>query len=155
MPVAATCADPHPVHTIGHSTREIDAFLDLLGAHAVDVVVDVRRWPASRRHPHFAREALEPSLGTAGIAYVWRRDLGGFRTPAPDSTNIGWRVKAFRGYADFMLTPEFERAMGRWLSEGRVHNLETVRSGGITEAFDAFLGMLTGQDVGKTVVTLT
>jgi uncharacterized protein (DUF488 family) len=111
MPVAATCADPHPVHTIGHSTREIDAFLELLGAHAVDVVVDVRRWPASRRHPHFAREALEPSLATAGIAYVWRKDLGGFRTPTADSPNIGWRVKAFRGYADFMLTPEFERAM--------------------------------------------
>ena len=111
MSVAATCADPHPVHTIGHSTREIEGLLGLLGAHSVDVVVDVRRWPASRRHPHFARQALEASLATAGIAYVWRRDLGGFRTPAPDSPNIGWRVKAFRGYADFMLTPEFERSM--------------------------------------------
>jgi uncharacterized protein (DUF488 family) len=111
MPVSATCADPHPVHTIGHSTRDLDVFLGLLGAHAVDVVVDVRRWPASRRHPHFAREALEASLATVGIAYVWRRDLGGFRTPVADSPNIGWRVKAFRGYADFMFTPEFERSM--------------------------------------------
>lgn len=111
MPVPASCAHPHPVHTIGHSTREIDVFLALLGAHAVDVVVDVRRWPASRRHPHFAREVLEASLAVAGIAYVWRRDLGGFRTPAPDSPNTGWRVKAFRGYADFMLTREFERCM--------------------------------------------
>jgi hypothetical protein len=112
MPAAASCADLHPVHTIGHSTRELDVFLGLLGAHSVDVVVDVRRWPASRRHPHFAREALEASLAAAAIAYVWRRDLGGFRTPAPDSPNIGWRVKAFRGYADFMLTPDFGAGHG-------------------------------------------
>jgi len=113
MPAAPCRADGHPVHTIGHSTRAIDAFVALLVAHAVAMVVDVRRWPASRRHPHFARGPLEASLAAAGIAYAWRRDLGGFRTPAPDSPNSGWRVEAFRGYADFMLTAEFERSVAK------------------------------------------
>lgn len=106
------CAAPGVVHTVGHSTREIEAFLALLAAHAIGCVVDVRRWPASRRYPHFAREALESSLAGAGIAYVWRADLGGYRKAAPDSPNTGWRVAAFRAYADYMLTPAFERAIG-------------------------------------------
>jgi uncharacterized protein (DUF488 family) len=99
------------VHTIGHSTREARAFLALLTAHAVSCVVDVRRWPASRRHPHFAREPLSAMLAAAGLEYVWRQDLGGFRTPVPASPNGGWRVGAFRAYADFMLTPAFETIM--------------------------------------------
>jgi uncharacterized protein (DUF488 family) len=101
------CAATHLIHTIGHSTRSIDAFLDLLKAHRIEAVVDVRRWPASRRNPQFAREALARSLESAGIHYVWRGDLGGFRKPAPDSPNTAWRVATFRAYADFMLTPEF------------------------------------------------
>ena len=99
------------MHTIGHSTRDIAAFLALLAEHAIECVVDVRRWPASRRFPHFAREPLSASLGAAGVDYVWRQDLGGYRTPGPDSPNTGWRVGAFRAYADFMLTPAFESAM--------------------------------------------
>lgn len=106
------CAAPGVVHTVGHSTREIDAFLARLAAHAIGCVVDVRRWPASRRYPHFAREALASSLAGAGIAYVWRADLGGYRKAAPDSPNTGWRVAAFRAYADYMLTPAFDRAIG-------------------------------------------
>jgi uncharacterized protein (DUF488 family) len=100
------------VHTIGHSTRPIEAFIELLGRHAIDCVVDVRRWPASRRHPHFAREPLSSSLAAAGIHYVWREDLGGYRRPRPDSPNTGWRTGAFRAYADFMLTPAFCEAIG-------------------------------------------
>ena len=99
------------VHTIGHSTREAGAFLALLRAHAIDCLVDVRRWPASRRLPHFAREPLAAALASAGVEYVWRQDLGGFRTPSADSPNTGWRVGSFRAYADFMLTPAFEMAM--------------------------------------------
>jgi uncharacterized protein (DUF488 family) len=75
------------------------------------MVVDVRRWPASRRLPHFNREALHRALKLEAIDYVWRGDLGGFRKPAPDSANTAWRVGAFRAYADFMLTPGFQTIM--------------------------------------------
>ena len=105
------CDGPHTVHTIGHSTRTIEAFIDLLDAHAIELLVDVRRWPGSKRHPQFNREALSASLKSNGIEYLWRGDLGGFRKPAPDSPNTAWRVSAFRAYADFMQTDEFERIM--------------------------------------------
>jgi uncharacterized protein (DUF488 family) len=106
-----TCSAPaRVIHTIGHSTRDAGVFLDLLRAHAIACVVDVRRWPASRRFPHFAQPPLAAALGDLGIQYVWRQDLGGFREPAADSPNAGWRTGAFRAYADFMLTPAFEAA---------------------------------------------
>ena len=102
-----SCGSPETIHTIGHSTRTIHIFTDLLRAHAVELVIDVRRWPASKRNPQFHREALANSLRESGIEYLWRGDLGGFRKPAPDSINTAWQVGAFRAYADFMLTPEF------------------------------------------------
>ena len=102
------CAARRTVHTIGHSTRPIEVFASMLQAHALELLIDVRRWPASRRHPQFKREALADSLRESGIAYIWRGDLGGFRKPAPNSLNTAWKVSAFRAYADFMLTPEFE-----------------------------------------------
>jgi uncharacterized protein (DUF488 family) len=97
------------VHTIGHSTRTIERFLDLLRAHGIELLIDVRRWPASRRNPQFQRDALARVLEDHNIRYVWRGDLGGFRKPAPDSANTAWKVGAFRAYADFMLTAEFAR----------------------------------------------
>jgi len=106
-----SCESPHTVHTIGHSTRTIGAIIELLRAHHIEVVIDVRRWPASRRLPHFNREALNTALKLEGIDYMWRGDLGGFRKPAPDSANTAWKVGAFRAYADFMLTPEFQTIM--------------------------------------------
>jgi uncharacterized protein (DUF488 family) len=105
------CDAPRVVHTIGHSTREADAFLALLDAHAIACVVDVRRWPTSRRYPHFAHQPLAAALASASVEYVWRQDLGGYRTPAPASANTGWRVGAFRAYADFMLTTVFAAIM--------------------------------------------
>lgn len=99
----------HPIHTIGHSTRSIGEFLALLRDHRIELLIDVRRWPMSRRHPHFNREALATSLNEVGIGYLWRQDLGGFRKPAPDSPNTAWRVATFRAYADFMLTGDFSR----------------------------------------------
>jgi uncharacterized protein (DUF488 family) len=105
------CDGARIIHTIGHSTRPIETFLALLKTHAIELLVDVRRWPMSRRHPQFNREALAASLKEDGIAYLRRGDLGGFRKPAPDSVNTGWRVGAFRAYADFMLTAEFEGIM--------------------------------------------
>jgi uncharacterized protein (DUF488 family) len=106
-----SCESPHTIHTIGHSTRTIDVLIELLKAHDIEMVVDVRRWPASRRLPHFNRESLTTELKTAGIDYVWRGDLGGFRKPASDSPNTAWRVGAFRAYADFMLTAAFQTIM--------------------------------------------
>jgi uncharacterized protein (DUF488 family) len=107
----AGCEHLRTIHTIGHSTRTSETFLALLNAHKVKLLLDVRRWPASRRYPHFHREALSASLRTMEIEYIWRGDLGGFRKPSPDSPNTAWRVGAFRAYADFMLTPEFEKIM--------------------------------------------
>lgn len=105
------CGFPRTIHTIGHSTRAIDTFLNLLHAHQIKLLVDVRRWPASRRLPHFNREALAESLDRSGLDYLWRGDLGGFRKASPESVNTGWKVGSFRAYADFMLTAEFDGIM--------------------------------------------
>jgi uncharacterized protein (DUF488 family) len=104
-----SCDLPNTVHTIGHSTRSIEDFLALLANHSIEVLIDVRRWPSSRRYPQFGGKALEGSLNKDGIHYIWRGDLGGFRKPSADSQNTAWKVGAFRAYADFMLSPEFER----------------------------------------------
>jgi uncharacterized protein (DUF488 family) len=104
------------VHTIGHSTRTAEAFLDLLHEHGIRRLVDVRRFPGSRRHPQFSAEALAASLAAAGIAYAHAEVLGGRRQPLPDSPNPGWRHEAFRGYADQAMTPPFERAIGSLLA---------------------------------------
>lgn len=106
-----TCESPKTVHTVGHSTKALETFVELLKAHSIQLIVDVRRWPASRRYPHFNRDALASSLNSNGVDYLWRGDLGGFRKPSPESPNTAWRVGAFRAYADLMLTEEFSRIM--------------------------------------------
>lgn len=106
-----SCGSSRTVHTIGHSTRAIEDFVGLLRAHRIELLVDVRRWPTSRRFPHFGRDALTTALAGEGIGYAWREDLGGYRKPSPDSPNTAWRTGAFRAYADFMLTPAFDRIM--------------------------------------------
>jgi uncharacterized protein (DUF488 family) len=95
------------IWTVGHSTQNIDAFLALLRQHAVELAVDVRRYPVSRRHPQFGREQLEASLRDAGMRYQWLPELGGRRTPRRDSRNLGWENEGFRGYADYMETEPF------------------------------------------------
>jgi uncharacterized protein (DUF488 family) len=97
------------IYTIGHSTRSLEDFIALLRAHSVTQLADVRTVPKSRRHPHFVREALEQSLPAAGIAYRHFAGLGGLRKPRRDSRNTAWRHEGFRGYADYMETPEFAR----------------------------------------------
>jgi uncharacterized protein (DUF488 family) len=97
--------------TIGHSTRSLDEFLGLLRAHHVAQLADIRTMPRSRRHPQFDVEALDSSLPAAGIPYRHFPGLGGLRKPRPDSPNTAWRHPSFRGYADYMLTPAFERAL--------------------------------------------
>jgi uncharacterized protein (DUF488 family) len=99
------------VYTIGHSTRPIEELIALLQAHGVTQLADVRTVPKSRRHPHFAQEALSASLPAAGISYRHFPGLGGLRKPAPDSSNSGWRHAGFRGYADYMRTPTFTAAL--------------------------------------------
>jgi uncharacterized protein (DUF488 family) len=99
------------VYTAGHSTRSAQELISLLRAHDVRTLVDVRRYPGSRRHPQFGREPLAEALAAAGIAYVHAPDLGGRRTAAADSVNGAWRSAAFRGYADYMGTAEFQSAL--------------------------------------------
>jgi uncharacterized protein (DUF488 family) len=97
--------------TVGHSTRTLDDFVALLQAHGVTRLADVRTIPKSRRHPHFAGDALARALAAHGIEYRHFRALGGLRKPRRDSRNTGWRNESFRGYADYMETDEFEAAL--------------------------------------------
>ena len=100
------------LYTIGHSTRSFDELLEALRPHQIQTLVDIRAFPMSRRLPQFNRESLEHSLAAAGIRYVWMKALGGYRKAILDeSPNIGLRNDSFRKYADYMLTPEFERAV--------------------------------------------
>jgi uncharacterized protein (DUF488 family) len=99
------------IYTIGHSTRSLEEFLSLLRAHGITRLGDVRTVPKSRRHPHFAGEALAMSLESAGIAYRHLPALGGLRKPRRDSKNSAWRHEGFRGYADYMESNEFENAI--------------------------------------------
>jgi hypothetical protein len=99
------------VMTIGHSTHPIEEFIRLLQAHAVTRVVDVRTVPRSRYNPQFNRDSLPASLKAAGIGYTHTAALGGLRHTTKDSINTGWRNASFRGYADYMQTPEFAKAM--------------------------------------------
>ncbi len=99
------------VFTIGHSTRSFNQYLEILKAHQIEVLVDIRSFPMSRRLPWFNRENLEKELPAAGVAYRWMKELGGRRRKIlADSPNTGLRVQAFRNYADYMLTDDFRRA---------------------------------------------
>ena len=99
------------VLTIGHSTRSIEEFIRLLQAHGVTRVLDVRTVPRSRHNPQFNRDTLPASLKTAAIGYLHMAELGGLRHTTRDSLNTGWRNASFRGYADYMQTPEFGKAL--------------------------------------------
>src|ERR1700733_14596958 len=96
------------IWTIGHSTRSFEEFLSLLQAHRIQRVIDIRRFPGSKRLPQFNKEVLAASLVHNGIEYTHLEALGGRRNPRPDSVNTAWRVKGFRGYADYMETNEFK-----------------------------------------------
>jgi hypothetical protein len=106
--------------TIGHSTLPIEAFLGALKDNGCEVLVDVRRYPGSRRHPQFGQERLFASLAELGIRGVWREALGGRRQARPETVNTGWRNEAFCGYADYMQTPEFSDEID-WLMQQIAH----------------------------------
>ena len=97
--------------TVGHGTRSVAELVAVVVDAAVPLVVDVRRFPGSRRHPHLGRVALERDLPSSGIAYEWSEALGGRRRRSPGSRHRAWRNDAFAGYADHMETPEFGQAL--------------------------------------------
>src|SRR5436309_7776084 len=103
------------IYTIGHSTRELYELIALLKENDVLRLADIRRFPGSRRYPHFSREALSKSLPENGIAYEHFEDLGGRRNPTDNSPNTALRNGQFRGYADYMATDEFRDAVDRLL----------------------------------------
>lgn len=103
--------------TVGHGTMSSDELAELLTGAGVELVVDVRSAPGSRRHPQFARVELESWLPAAGLGYRWEQDLGGFRRSSPDSPNMALRHPSFRGYADYMATDYFRGALTHLLDE--------------------------------------
>ena len=103
------------VWTIGHSTRPSEELVDVLVAQSIEAVADVRRWPASRKHPQFNEDALRRSLADSGVEYLSLPDMGGRRSPRSDSPHDAWRVAAFRGYADYMDTEPFRLALAMLL----------------------------------------
>jgi len=107
------------LYTIGHSTRTLDELIEALHAHKIETLADIRTYPMSRRLPHLNRESLEKTLPEAGIRYIWMKELGGRRKKILDeSPNLALRNESFRNYADYMLTPEFERAMADLIKIG-------------------------------------
>ena len=99
------------IWTIGHSTRSIEDFIEILHHYQIEVLVDVRHFPGSRRFPHFNHAALLKALTTAGIRYEHLVQLGGRRPPRPDSHNVAWRNASFRGYGDYMETEPFHEGI--------------------------------------------
>jgi uncharacterized protein (DUF488 family) len=97
--------------TIGHSTRPIEKFTEMLQGHQITMLVDVRTIPRSRHNPQFNKETLAEALKTAGVRYLHCKNLGGLRHAVKDSVNTGWRNKSFRGYADYMGTAAFSHAL--------------------------------------------
>jgi uncharacterized protein (DUF488 family) len=96
------------VFTIGHSTRLVEDFVKLLKDHKIKSVIDIRTIPRSRRNPQFNADTLPNTLNKVGLSYQHMAGLGGFRRVRADSPNSGWRNASFRGFADYMQTPEFE-----------------------------------------------
>jgi uncharacterized protein (DUF488 family) len=108
------------IWTVGHSTRSLSEFLEMLAANRIEALADVRQYPASRRYPHFNQRELSQSLIEAGIEYISVKELGGRRKPRPDSHNTAWRNESFRGYADYMETAEFRAGIERLLAVARL-----------------------------------
>jgi uncharacterized protein (DUF488 family) len=106
------------IYTIGHSTRAFEDFVALLERSHIERLIDVRAFPGSRRHPHFNREALARTLPQQRVEYLHRPALGGRRRLRPNAPPSAWRNESFRGYADYMRTPEFRRAIDELIARG-------------------------------------
>jgi uncharacterized protein (DUF488 family) len=99
------------LYSVGHSNRTIEQFIALLMAHGIQQVIDIRTIPKSRHNPQFNKESLPKSLKKAHIFYTHLKELGGLRHPQKDSINTGWENLSFRGFADYMATPEFKTGL--------------------------------------------
>jgi uncharacterized protein (DUF488 family) len=111
---------PPAVLTVGHSNHPLDRFLALLAQYEVEALVDIRRFPGSRKHPHFHRDNLAVALPQAGVEYHWLEALGGRRHKQQDeSPNLGLENQGFRNYAGYMLTDEFRGGVGKLLEVAR------------------------------------
>ena len=109
------------IFTVGHSTHPIEKFLELLTAHGVEQLMDVRTIPKSRRNPQYNTEALAEALQPAQIRYLHMPGLGGLRHPRKDSINSAWQNDSFRGYADYMQTPAFEASLHELIEASKLH----------------------------------
>jgi uncharacterized protein (DUF488 family) len=114
-----TTSPTSELFTVGHSTRSLDELVGVLSDAQVAELIDVRSVPRSRRHPQFNADSLSEAMPGWDIAYTHARALGGFRKPVPGSPNAGWEHEGFRGYADYMATPEFRAALGALQERGR------------------------------------
>jgi uncharacterized protein (DUF488 family) len=119
----AMTADRIELWTIGHSTLPIERLIEALRSFEIEVLADVRSFPGSRRYPHFNQERLSASLADAGIEYQHYPELGGRRNARPDSPNVAWRNKMFRGYADYMETDEFRSGIARLVKVARARRM--------------------------------
>lgn len=99
------------IWTIGHSTRTFEEFISILQAFKIEILADIRRYPGSKTYPYFNKEALEISLQSYNIDYIHIGNLGGRRSTSAKSINTGWRLAAFRGYADYMETDDFKEGI--------------------------------------------
>jgi uncharacterized protein (DUF488 family) len=115
MTKRASTMEPMTIWTIGHSTRPLAEFLDLLAEYRIQTIADVRSFPASRKYPQYGKQALAESLDAQSIGYRWLPALGGRRRAAPDSPNIAWRNASFRGYADYMASAGFAQGLDELL----------------------------------------
>jgi uncharacterized protein (DUF488 family) len=107
------------IYSIGHSTRTLEEFLELLKAYNATFLVDVRTVPRSRHNPQFNKETLPASLKDAAIRYLHMPEIGGLRHPKRDSINLAWENPSFRGYADYMQTKEFTEALLKLIALAR------------------------------------
>lgn len=113
----------HTIYTVGHSTHTIEQFIDILKKYGIEEVVDIRTVPKSRHNPQFNLDLLADVLNKNQIGYIHIKELGGFRRPVKDSVNKGWEHPAFRGFADYMQTKEFEKGIHHLLA---LANTKTV-----------------------------
>lgn len=120
------------IFTVGHSTHPIEKFLELLSEHRIEVVADVRSYPSSRRWPQFNQEQLSDSLARAQIQYQWFKALGGRRhSKRKDSPHTAWQVPAFRSYADYADTPEFEDGLAELVAKAMHRHVAYMCSEGL------------------------
>lgn len=99
------------IFTIGHSNHTFEEFLEMLKAFDIEVLADIRRYPGSRKYPQFNKDSLQITIPENGIEYIHFEDLGGRRKVQPNSHNTAWRLDSFKGYADYMETEEFKKAV--------------------------------------------